>query len=130
MTENLSENDLIKQRRSKLEELRNLGNAYPNTFRRDSLSQDLKDQCEGLSKEDLEAKEMTVSVAGRIMGRRGMGISPFTIQLGSYCSDGINGMYWFYIKCIRTNVCTTNACSNNLGYRSSIRHNRRLYIFK
>ena len=81
MTENLSENDLIKQRRSKLEELRNLGNAYPNTFRRDSLSQDLKDQCEGLSKEDLEAKEMTVSVAGRIMLQRIMGKASFiTLQ--------------------------------------------------
>ena len=81
MTENLSENDLIKQRRSKLEELRNLGNAYPNTFRRDSLSQDLKDQCEGLSKEDLEVKEMTVSVAGRIMLQRIMGKASFiTLQ--------------------------------------------------
>jgi lysyl-tRNA synthetase class 2 len=81
MTENLSENDLIKQRRSKLEELRNLGNAYPNTFRRYSLSQDLKDQCEGLSKEDLEAKEMTVSVAGRIMLQRIMGKASFiTLQ--------------------------------------------------
>ena len=81
MTENLSENDLIKQRRSKLEELRNRGNAYPNSFRRDSLSQDLKHQCEGLSKEDLEAKEMTVSVAGRIMLQRIMGKASFiTLQ--------------------------------------------------
>ena len=81
MTENLSENDLIKQRRSKLEELRNRGNAYPNSFRRDSLSQDLKDQCEGLSKEDLEAKEMTVSIAGRIMLQRIMGKASFiTLQ--------------------------------------------------
>ena len=81
MTENLSENDLIKQRRSKLEELRNRGNAYPNSFRRDFLSQDLKDQCEGLSKEDLEAKEMTVSVAGRIMLQRIMGKASFiTLQ--------------------------------------------------
>ena len=81
MTENLSENDLIKQRRSKLEELRIRGNAYPNSFRRDSLSQDLKDQCEGLSKEDLEAKEMTVSVAGRIMLQRIMGKASFiTLQ--------------------------------------------------
>ena len=81
MTENLSENDLIKQRRSKLEELRNQGNAYPNSFRRDFLSQDLKDQCEGLSKEDLEAKEMTVSVAGRIMLQRIMGKASFiTLQ--------------------------------------------------
>ena len=81
MTENLSENDLIKQRRSKLEELRNRGNAYPNSFRRDSLSQDLKDQCEGLSKEDLETKEMTVSVAGRIMLQRIMGKASFiTLQ--------------------------------------------------
>ena len=43
MTENLSENELIKQRRSKLDNIRKKGIAYPNTFKRDSLSQDLKE---------------------------------------------------------------------------------------
>ena len=41
----------------------------------------MKDQCEGVSKEDLEAKEMTVSVAGRIMLQRIMGKASFiTLQ--------------------------------------------------
>ena len=44
MTEKLSENDLILQRRAKLDALRKKGIAYPNTFRRDSLSGDLRNQ--------------------------------------------------------------------------------------
>ena len=35
MTENLSENELLQQRRSKLDELRKKDKAYPNSFRRD-----------------------------------------------------------------------------------------------
>ena len=81
MTENLSENELLQQRRSKLEELRKKGIAYPNTFRRDSLSDDLKTLCEGLSKEELENKSIEVSIAGRIMLQRIMGKASFiTIQ--------------------------------------------------
>ena len=41
MSEKITENDLILQRKAKLAELRSEGNAYPNDFRRDSLSQDL-----------------------------------------------------------------------------------------
>ena len=81
MTDQLSENELLQQRRSKLEQLREKGIAYPNTFRRDSLSKDLKLLCEGDSKEKLEDKHIEVSIAGRIMLQRIMGKASFiTIQ--------------------------------------------------
>ena len=81
MTEKLSENELIQQRRSKLEDLRNKGVAYPNSFRRDSLSADLHQECKGLSKEELEGKSIEVSIAGRIMLQRIMGKASFiTLQ--------------------------------------------------
>ena len=81
MTENLSENDLILQRRAKLDALRKKGIAYPNTFRRDSLSGDLRNQYKEASKEELEKKFIQVTVAGRIMLQRIMGKASFiTIQ--------------------------------------------------
>ena len=81
MTEKLSENELLQQRRSKLEGLRDKGIAYPNSFRRDSLSKDLLVQCEGISKEELEEQSIEVSVAGRIMLQRIMGKASFiTLQ--------------------------------------------------
>ena len=51
MTEKLTENELLEQRRLKLDALRKRGVAYTNSFRRDSLSQDLKIQFDGTSKE-------------------------------------------------------------------------------
>ena len=81
MTEKLSENELIQQRRAKLEEIRKKGIAYPNSFRRDSLSADLQQECVGLSKEELEEKSIEVSIAGRIMLQRIMGKASFiTLQ--------------------------------------------------
>ena len=77
MTENLSENDLILQRRAKLDALRKKGIAYPNTFRRDSLSGDLRNQYKEASKEELEKKSIQVTVAGRIMLQRIMGKASF-----------------------------------------------------
>ena len=81
MTEKLSENELLQQRRAKLQGLREKGIAYPNSFRRDSLSKDLLVQFEGISKEELEEKSIEVSVAGRIMLQRIMGKASFiTLQ--------------------------------------------------
>ena len=81
MTEKLTENELLQQRRSKLEDLREKGLAYPNSFRRDSLSGDLKIKFDGISKEELEEKSIKVSIAGRIMLQRIMGKASFiTLQ--------------------------------------------------
>jgi len=71
------ENKLIAQRREKLSQLREQGNAFPNSFRRDSLSGELLAEYEAKSKEELEALSQRVKVAGRLMSRRIMGKASF-----------------------------------------------------
>jgi lysyl-tRNA synthetase class 2 len=81
MTEQVDENHLIEERRKKLLALKEKTNAYPNNFRRDSLADDLLKSFGEEKKEDLEKKEISVSVAGRVMLRRIMGKASFcTIQ--------------------------------------------------
>ncbi|WP_299205219.1 lysine--tRNA ligase [uncultured Amphritea sp.] len=65
------ENRLIAERREKLNTLREAGNAFPNTFRRDSYAQDLQDQHGDKSKEEIAEEGITVSIAGRVMLNRG-----------------------------------------------------------
>jgi len=65
------ENRLIAERREKLAALRQEGNAFPNTFRRDSYADDLQQAHGEKSKEELEAAAIRVSVAGRVMLNRG-----------------------------------------------------------
>ncbi len=84
MTEHTQELDLngeMLARREKLATLRQKGNAFPNTFRRDSLAGDLHQQYENEDGEVLKEKAISVSVAGRIMTRRKMGKASFiTLQ--------------------------------------------------
>lgn len=65
--EGADENRLIAERRVKLNEWRESGDAFPNHFRRDSLAADLQKQYGELSKEELEEKNIQVAVAGRLM---------------------------------------------------------------
>ena len=74
-TEN--ENDLVTQRRQDLKELRKIGNAYTNKFKRDSLASDLFSQFQEMTKEELENESVKVAVAGRMMSRRVMGKASF-----------------------------------------------------
>ncbi len=67
------DNDIISQRRARLDELRATGNAYPNDFRRDTLAADLHERFGGLDREQLEAETATFKLAGRMMSRRVMG---------------------------------------------------------
>ena len=62
-----SENRLIAERRAKLADLREAGNAFPNHFRRDFLAADLQAQYGEFSKEELAEKNIQVAVAGRMM---------------------------------------------------------------
>ncbi|SRR5579883_159095 len=73
----LDTNELIAQRRSKLDALRKQGIAYPNDFRRDSFAANLREQHENKTEPELEAKPIHVKVAGRIMTRRLMGKASF-----------------------------------------------------
>ncbi|HEY8939752.1 MAG TPA: lysine--tRNA ligase [Cellvibrio sp.] len=65
------ENKLIAERRQKLSAIREKGNAFPNDFRRGDKSVDLQAQFGEKTKEELEALNHVVSVAGRIMAKRG-----------------------------------------------------------
>lgn len=72
-----SDNDLIAQRRQQLSMLREKGNPFPNDFRRDSLAAKLIEAHGNKSKEELEAEQVQVKIAGRMMTRRVMGKASF-----------------------------------------------------
>lgn len=75
------ENQIIAERRNKLTELRKVGNAFPNTFRRDHVASQLHAQYGEQSKETLEESTVSVKVAGRMVLKRVMGKASFaTIQ--------------------------------------------------
>ena len=71
------ENKLIAQRREKLTTMREKGNAFPNDFRRDNLAAELHTEYDGKTKEELEALNVSVKVAGRMMAKRIMGKASF-----------------------------------------------------
>ena len=66
-------NEIIRQRRAQLQELRESGNAYPNDFRRTILAADLHARYGDKDREQLEGEDETFSAAGRMMSRRVMG---------------------------------------------------------
>jgi lysyl-tRNA synthetase class 2 len=73
--------DLIQERKNKLTEMRQEGQAFPNDFRRDAFAQDLHEAYGQIDKEALEPQNITVKVAGRVMLKRVMGKASFvTLQ--------------------------------------------------
>lgn len=77
--ENLSgEKALIEERRKKLEQLRDKGDAYGNSFKPKNNASKLHEEYGVFSKEDLEKKDIkNISVAGRIVLKRVMGNASF-----------------------------------------------------
>ncbi|GAA3896838.1 lysine--tRNA ligase [Gibbsiella dentisursi] len=74
-------NNELLARREKLALLREKGIAFPNDFRRDSISDKLHAEYDGKDNEELEALGIEVTVAGRMMTRRIMGKASFvTLQ--------------------------------------------------
>ncbi len=65
------ENQLIAQRREKLQAIKKSGIAYPNHFKKDAWAADLKQKFIQSSKEALEEEAYPASIAGRIMLNRG-----------------------------------------------------------
>ncbi len=77
----LDENQIIAERRSKLKALREQGVAFPNDFDRKHLAADLHAAFGEKSNDELEAEQIPVAVAGRMMLKRVMGKASFaTIQ--------------------------------------------------
>jgi lysyl-tRNA synthetase class 2 len=73
----VDENELIRQRRDKLDAWRDSHAAYPNTFKPENLAEELEAKYGDLDKEELDSKAVPVSVAGRMMSRRIMGKASF-----------------------------------------------------
>ena len=72
-----SANKLIAQRREKLTALRENGNAFPNTFRRNALAAEVIAKYSDVDNEKLAEQPVRVRVAGRMMTRRNMGKNSF-----------------------------------------------------
>jgi lysyl-tRNA synthetase class 2 len=71
------ENKLIAERRRKLAELREAGNAFPNDFRRNSLAEELHEAFGEHEDEHLREEAVQVKVSGRMMVKRVMGKASF-----------------------------------------------------
>lgn len=91
MSEQFDDNQLITQRREKLNAIREKGIAFPNDFKRENLSAECHAKYDIHSKEELEEKQIHVVLAGRVMSRRIMGKASFAkIQ-------DMDGQIQFYI---------------------------------
>lgn len=78
MTVELELNELLQIRRAKLDELRSLGiDPFGQKFERTHHAAEIAEAYEGKSKEELEALDAEVSIAGRIMQKREMGKAGF-----------------------------------------------------
>ena len=71
------ENKLIAERRRKLAELRERGNAFPNDFRRNSIAEELHRTFGAHDNDALGEERVVVSVSGRMMVKRVMGKASF-----------------------------------------------------
>ncbi|MGC2167033.1 MAG: lysine--tRNA ligase [Gallionella sp.] len=75
------ENQIIAERRNKLDAIRKQGVAFPNDFQRRHLAADLHTAYGGMTHDELENKQIDIAVAGRMMLKRVMGKASFaTIQ--------------------------------------------------
>lgn len=88
----ISEHDLVGQRKAKLAALRKQGNAYPNDFKRDSLAAQIHQQFSDKDPTSLESNPTAVKVAGRILLRRLMGKASF-LQL-----QDMSGKIQIYVR--------------------------------
>lgn len=74
---NQEESKLIAERRRKLSELRESGNAFPNDFRRNALAEELHGAFGEHEDATLREEAIDVKVAGRMMVKRLMGKASF-----------------------------------------------------
>lgn len=78
LSEELELNELLKIRRNKLDELRQLGvDPFGHKYNRSHNAQEILSSYDAYSKDQLSEMEVEVSIAGRIMQKRGMGKASF-----------------------------------------------------
>ena len=80
-TPETDDNQIIAERRAKLQAMRAKGVAFPNKFQRDNMLGDLTEKYEDHDRDSLDLNPVVVKVAGRMMLKRVMGKASFaTIQ--------------------------------------------------
>jgi lysyl-tRNA synthetase class 2 len=80
-TPQVDENQIIAERRAKLNAIREKGVAFPNDFQRDHMAADLHKEYGEKTHDELEEAQIHVAVAGRMMLKRVMGKASFaTVQ--------------------------------------------------
>jgi lysyl-tRNA synthetase class 2 len=72
------EQEQIRQRREKLQQIRAAGIAFPTDFRRDNVAEQLLTAYGAKTEAELEANPIQVKIAGRMMTRRVMGKASFS----------------------------------------------------
>ena len=88
----VDENQLIAERREKLQAIRAQGVAFPNDFKPTHHAADLHQRHGQVPNEELEPQRIAVAVAGRMMLKRVMGKACFaTLQDGSFGGSATTG---------------------------------------
>jgi lysyl-tRNA synthetase class 2 len=73
----IDENQIIAERRAKLNAIREKGIAFPNDFQRKNMAADLHAEYGEKSHDELEVAQIPIAVAGRMMLKRVMGKASF-----------------------------------------------------
>jgi lysyl-tRNA synthetase class 2 len=100
--EPVDENSIIAERRAKLAAIRSQGVAFPNDFRPAHKAADLQAQYGEKSREELEAMEIKVSVAGRMMLKREAGKKAAFATLQDSSGKKADGRIQLYITADKT----------------------------
>ncbi|MEM0910662.1 MAG: lysine--tRNA ligase [Pseudomonadota bacterium] len=91
--QNTDENKLIAERRTKLEQIRKQcsSNGFPNDFRREHYALDIQDAYSSFEKDALVEKDIHVSIAGRVMAKRGpfLLLQDMTGRIQAYADKGV-----------------------------------------
>ena len=86
-----NENEQVARRREKLAELRGAGNPYPNDFRPNAVTADVRERC-GALEDEAALSSHRFRIAGRMMTRRVMGKAGF-----AHLKDGA-GRLQLYVR--------------------------------
>ena len=110
------DNKIIAERRVKLAAIREQGVAFPNDFRPQHKAADLVEQHGGKSREELEAAEVPVVMAGRMMLRREAGKKAVFAVLQDSSGKRADGRIQIYVTLDKTGEAAMEALhSYDLG---------------
>jgi lysyl-tRNA synthetase class 2 len=96
------ENSIIAERRAKLAAIRSKGVAFPNDFRPEHKTADLHKWYGTLSREELEEKNIAVSIGGRMMLKREAGKKAAFATLQDASGDRADGRIQIYVTSDKT----------------------------